>query len=123
MDIAAIARKARVDTRKVRYVLDHGLVPSLMAGGAGRGQAREFDHFQSFVIAVAAMLFDAGLPKDRVTAIMRAHGGARQQRGETLWSVYRHDAMPEIEYKLRTNVTLVALLIELRDAFQESGNA
>jgi len=124
MDIATIAKKARVDTRKVRYVLDHGLIPALLQAGTGRGQAREFDCFQSFVIAVAATLFDAGLPKDRVAQIMRAYAGVRQKTGQgTFWSVYNHADTPEIEFKLRANVTLVALLVDLRTAFQEPTNA
>ena len=119
MDIAVIAKRAKVDQRKVRYVLDHSLVPHLVQPAAGRGQTREFDPFQSFAIAVAASLFDAGLPKERVTAVMRGWGGASRARSSELWLVFKRRTVPELEYLLRQNVTLMFLLVDLRNNFLE----
>jgi hypothetical protein len=72
MDIQAIATRARLPVRKVRYVLDQRLLPGLR----GRlqkhraGRPRAFSPLNAYCIACAALLLDAGVRRKTVIEVM-----------------------------------------------------
>jgi hypothetical protein len=63
MDLTDIHRKTTLPVRKLRYVLDHGLLPGTRVKTDLQrvGHPRSFTDFEGFSIAVAAALLDAGL--------------------------------------------------------------
>jgi len=66
-----IARRTGLPVRRLRYVLYHGLVPTLPTHGSGRGFARRFDEEGARSIGIAAALLEAGLPRGEVTQCLR----------------------------------------------------
>ena len=60
-DLAEISQSSGVKVRKLRYVLDHQLLPGAQDVSQGRGTARSFTPFESFALVVAALMLEAGL--------------------------------------------------------------
>ena len=96
MEIQEIAQRAGLAPRKVRYVLDQKLLPRVrgrkLRGLAG--QPRAYNASESYFIATAAVLYDAGIKGQTiqglfeclhdttcpVTSFFRAEPSARQQK-------------------------------------------
>ena len=68
MDITELAEIAGIERRRIRYVLDHELVPrlhlSFVEDAAGR--PRQFYPDVGFIIACAARLLDFGLAHQQI---------------------------------------------------------
>src|SRR3954454_10495451 len=78
-DLAEIAGFGHLAPRKLRYVLDHGLLPGGAGASRGRGAARRFTGFEAFGIATATLMLEAALRRalvrDCLAALCRARGG------------------------------------------------
>jgi hypothetical protein len=72
MDIDVIARRIRLPPRKVRYVLDHGLLPGTRGTLQAdlRGRPRTFTPLEAFFVACAALLLEAGVKRGSVWQLM-----------------------------------------------------
>ena len=68
--IADIAEVSGLGLRKVRYVLDQGLLPGGKQSSRGRGAARYFTDYEAFGIALAAWMLEAGLKRALVRDVM-----------------------------------------------------
>jgi len=68
MELAELAARTGLAARKLRYVLDHRLLPGQRGDGPGHGVPRSVTPFEGFAVAVAAHLLDAGLTRRLVTA-------------------------------------------------------
>jgi hypothetical protein len=71
-DLAEIAESSHLSVRKLRYVLDHGLLPGGKVASRGRGAARHFLGFEAFGIATATLMLEAGLRRALVRDCMAA---------------------------------------------------
>ena len=74
MELRELSNRIGIPVRKLRYVLDHDLVPNrdwFVAEGEV-GQPRRFDSITAFFIACAAFLLNAGHKRDAVREIMRS---------------------------------------------------
>jgi hypothetical protein len=69
-DLAEIAESSHLSVRKLRYVLDHGLLPGGKVASRGRGAARRFIGFEAFGIATATLMLEAGLRRALVRDCM-----------------------------------------------------
>jgi hypothetical protein len=78
-DLAEIAATSGLPPRKLRYVLDHGLLPGGAARSRGRGAARSFEPFECFGRVIAAVMLEAGLRRatvrDCLAALVRSRDG------------------------------------------------
>jgi hypothetical protein len=61
-----IAQTSGLPVRKLRYVLDHRLLPGAQHASLGRGVSRSFTPFESFAIVVAALMLEAGLRRSLI---------------------------------------------------------
>ena len=66
MDLAEISRRTKIDTRRMRYVLEYGLIPNAGKSSKGRGSARQFSDPTAFLLTLAALMLDAGLRRPMV---------------------------------------------------------
>jgi hypothetical protein len=72
MDVQTIARLARLSPRKIRYVLEHRVMP----GMRGRvqehlaGKPRSFTQMEAFFLALAAVLLDGGIQRKTVAGVL-----------------------------------------------------
>jgi DNA-binding transcriptional MerR regulator len=73
MEIQEIARRSGLAPRKVRYVLDQKLLPRFR----GRklrdlpGQPRAYSPIESYFIAVATILYDAGIKRQTIQELLQ----------------------------------------------------
>lgn len=74
MDLAELAQRSKLDRRKLRYVLDHKLVPELHIEikDDEHGRPRHFAQDVGFGIVCAARLQEAGLFHDTIRSFLRA---------------------------------------------------
>jgi hypothetical protein len=70
MDTAELTARTGVPIRKLRYVLDHRILPGLQGVGSGHGVPRTFTPFEGFAIALAARLLDAGVTRKLIAAVL-----------------------------------------------------
>lgn len=74
MDLHSLSQKTRFPVRKLRYCVDHGLVPGLKieltTGEAGR--PRKFNEDVGFGLTCAATLLDAGFNRSAVRRFLKA---------------------------------------------------
>jgi hypothetical protein len=84
MDIQTISKRTQLSLRKLRYVLDHRLLPGTRVQLAvnAAGQPRQFTEFEGFAIAAAAALLDGGLKRDSVIRFFSA-------LADFSWDVFR----------------------------------
>jgi len=66
MDLAEISRRTKIDTRRMRYVLEYGLIPNAGKSSKGRGSARQFSDPTAFLLTLAALMLDGGLRRPMV---------------------------------------------------------
>lgn len=76
MELTLIADRTGITVRKLRYVLDHGLLPGGKEVSRGRGAARYLTPFEGFSIATAALMLEAGLKRALVRDCLAALVGA-----------------------------------------------
>ena len=124
LTIADIAEKAELSLRQIRYVIDHALVPGIVAVPTKRGKAREFPRFDGFVIALAAKLCDAGINQRRIKQIMKALRGAEQTRAHnSLWRAWRGNTAGFQIWCCNDCVDIRTNTIKLLDRFKEKDDA
>jgi hypothetical protein len=70
MDMAELTVRTCVPVRKLRYVLDHRILPGLQGVASGHGVPRTFTPFEGFAIALAARLLDAGVTRKLIAAAL-----------------------------------------------------
>jgi hypothetical protein len=68
MDVAELADRTGLPARRLRYALDHRLLPGACPYPAGHGVPRTFTDFEGFGVALAARLLGAGLTRQLVAA-------------------------------------------------------
>jgi hypothetical protein len=71
-DLAEIAQSSQLSLRKLRYVLDHGLLPAGKVASRGRGAVRHFTAFEAFGLTTAALMLEAGLRRALVRDCLSA---------------------------------------------------
>jgi hypothetical protein len=73
MDLQQLHQRTGIELRKLRYCLDHGLVPDLHIQGAPNevGRPRKFAEDVGFGIVCAAELLRLGLSHDRIRGFLR----------------------------------------------------
>jgi hypothetical protein len=77
MDLQTIAELTRLPIRKIRYVLDHRLLPGLRVEGQPDlvGRARILTDLEGFAVACAAILLESGVRKEAVIEFMAGLSG------------------------------------------------
>lgn len=72
MLLQTVARLTRLPIRKVRYVLDHRLLPGVRVAGQPDlvGLARTLTDLEGFSVACAAVLLESGVRKETVVEFM-----------------------------------------------------
>jgi hypothetical protein len=70
MDLNTIASRTGLPPRRLRYVMEHGVLPGLRQRPHGYGKDWSFTDFEAFAIALAGVLLDAGLRRDAVVACL-----------------------------------------------------
>lgn len=70
MELTDLSRCSGITLRRLRYAIYHALVPGVQPKDIGRGSIRSFTDYESFGIALAAMLFDAGLKRPLVAGCL-----------------------------------------------------
>jgi hypothetical protein len=71
-DLAQISQTSGIGVRKLRYVLDHRLLPGAQDASRGRGTARSYTPFEAFAVVVATLMLDAGLKRALVRDCLAA---------------------------------------------------
>jgi hypothetical protein len=72
MTLADISERTGISTRRLRYVLEHGVLPGGKLASEGRGNERRFTEFEAYGIACAALLLEAGLRRRTVQRCLAA---------------------------------------------------
>jgi hypothetical protein len=70
MDLNTIAARTGLPPRRLRYVMEHGVLPGLRQRPRGYGLDWTFTDFEAFGIALAGVLLNAGLRRDAVAACL-----------------------------------------------------
>ncbi len=105
MDLAAIHHATKIPLRKLRYVLDHGILPGMRSktDRSRVGHPRSFAAIEGFSIALAVALLEGGLRRDLVArfldAITQIHWetiGPRKRRLTAIESASNVTANPAI---------------------------
>ncbi len=98
-DLAEIAEASGVPVRKLRYVLDHQLLPGAQDISQGRGTARSFTPFESFALVVAALMLHAGLKRALVRDCLAAlaRGPSRNVDKVPLYKAFAHGEPARLE--------------------------
>ncbi len=81
MDLSTLASRTRLDRRRLRYVLDHELVPALKIKIVNdeSGRPRHFADDVGFGIVCAVTLLDLGLPHETIRQFLTALLDAKLQ--------------------------------------------
>ena len=66
MDVLALAKVSGIPLRRLRYVLEHRVLPGADKASRGRRVSRSFTGFECFGTAVAAIMMEAGLKRSLV---------------------------------------------------------
>lgn len=74
MDVQILAARTRLSNRRIRYVLDHRLLPGVRVktDDERHGHPRSFTDLEGFGIAAAATLLEGGLRRDVVTSFLES---------------------------------------------------
>lgn len=72
MDIQTIATRTGLSNRRIRYVLDHRLLPGMRVktDEARHGHPRSFSDLEGFGIACAATLLEGGVKREAVVSFV-----------------------------------------------------
>lgn len=111
-DLAAIADRIGVPVRRLRYIVDQGLLPGGTPSGKGRGSARRYLPFEAFGIACAAWMLKAGLRRALVRDCLKLlcspkEFGSRDPRRVPLYSAFWAQEVVRLEVGDWVNVRLV----------------
>lgn len=111
-DLAAIADRIGVPVRRLRYIVDQGLLPGGSPSGKGRGSARRYLPFEAFGIACAAWMLKAGLRRALVRDCLKllcspAELGGRDPRRVPLHRAFLAREVIRLEVGDWVNVRLV----------------
>lgn len=68
MNIAEISSRTGLPTRRLRYVLEHNVLPGGNVKSRGRGAVRSFTRDEAFGLSVATTMLEAGLRRPIVRA-------------------------------------------------------
>src|SRR5829696_6487142 len=71
VDLDQISSTTSLPIRRLRYVLEHRVLPGAERRSRGHRVTRHFTPFEAFGIACAAALLDVGLRRPVVTSIVR----------------------------------------------------
>jgi len=85
MDLQQLHKRTGIELRKLRYCLDHELIPGLDIKSAGgeAGKPRKFARDMGFAIVAAAKLLELGLPHKRIRGFLEGLVRIRVPRKET----------------------------------------
>jgi hypothetical protein len=101
LDLAEIAARSGMPPRKLRYVLDHDLLPSDRTWSRGRGSARLFTPPEAFVIALAARMLDAGLKRatvrESLASLCRVPFPGRPETGPMMLEGFLDNGLDSVE--------------------------
>jgi hypothetical protein len=105
VDLTELSRKTAIDRRKLRYVIDHGLVPRLHIEIVGDevGRPRHFAADVGFAIVSAAKLLDLGLPHATIRLFLS---------GLLVAKLKTTDSQPALVAVLQGNLPAVATLAD-----------
>jgi hypothetical protein len=97
--LAEIAEASGVPVRKLRYVLDHQLLPGAQDISQGRGTARSFTPFESFAVVIAALMLEAGLRRALVRQCLAvlARNPSRKVDQVPLYRAFAHGEPARLE--------------------------
>ncbi|MBY0312873.1 MAG: hypothetical protein K2W85_12450, partial [Phycisphaerales bacterium] len=70
MDLNELAVRTGLPVRKLRYVLDHRILPGRQSVASGHGVPRTFTPFEGYAIALAARLLDAGVTRKLIATVL-----------------------------------------------------
>src|SRR5262245_13118637 len=72
VDLQTIAARTGLPPRRLRYVLDHRLLPGMRVrrDAQAQGQPRYFTDFEGFGVALAAQLLEGGLRREAVVTAL-----------------------------------------------------
>lgn len=90
INIGSLARASGIPQRRLRYVLDHNLLPGVQLSAADARGTRILQDFDAFAVLLAARMLAVGCPKGMVQATVgRLYAGAKS-RGtlslQALWA-------------------------------------
>jgi hypothetical protein len=108
-DIATISSRIGVCKRRIQYVIDQNIIRNLGATGGEscRGRPREFTSFDSWVLSLATLMFDAGIARDRVGELIDEMGGVEHSRKKgSLWKTWRKGTALTTKFKVNDAVTI-----------------
>lgn len=92
MDVAELAARTDVPVRRLRYAIDHRVLPGMRHASPGHGVPRTFTEFEGFALALAALLLASGLTRKLVIALLsvttRPVGPARARTDVPLHQVF-----------------------------------
>ncbi len=71
MDLQQLHERTGISNRKLRYCLDHALVPGVSIGQDEVGRPRKFHEDVGFGIVCAAKLLELGLPHETIRLFLR----------------------------------------------------
>jgi hypothetical protein len=71
MDLRDISTRTRIDVRRLRYVLEYGLMPNSSRASKGRGSARQFSKPETILLTFAALMLDAGIRRQTVKFVTK----------------------------------------------------
>jgi hypothetical protein len=98
-DLARIAETSGLPLRKLRYVLDHKILPGGDVKSRGRGAVRSLEPFEAFGVVVAAAMLGAGLKRalvrDCLALLCRETG--RDVGGVPLYRAFLGDGPSRLE--------------------------
>jgi hypothetical protein len=103
LDLDDLSRRTGIERRKLRYVLDHELVPRryIEIFGNKAGRPRNFDSDVAFGIVCAARLLDLGLPHAMIRLFL---GGLLEIKLKS------KDNAPALSYILQSDLRAIAEL-------------
>ena len=80
MDLQELHERTSISRRKLRYCLDHALVPGISIGKDEVGRPRKFPADVGFGIVCAAKLLELGLPHETIRLFLRGLLEVRYQK-------------------------------------------
>lgn len=102
MDLQALSSRTGIDKRKLRYCLDHRLIPGLKIEVTQdeAGRPRKFADDVGFAIVCAAKLLETGLPHDTIRLFLKGIAelsiGSGDPSGSALRSILERRLHPAI---------------------------
>jgi hypothetical protein len=98
-DLARLAATSGLSPRKLRYTLDHHLLPGGDVSSRGRGVPRSFTGFEAFGLVVATVMLESGLKRALVRDSLArlCHGRGREVRSVPLYQAFMASGPSRLE--------------------------